>query len=172
MPKTRQQKEEAVKQLTQQLSEAKSLVLMSFSGLPVSDVNELRSKCREQGVEYLVAKRTLLKRALEESGVTLDMDKMGGSVALAFAFEDEVSGPKIVNEFSKVHEALKVVGGALEGKEITVEAVINLAQLPSKEELIAKVVGTIAAPLSGFVNVLQGNLRNLVYVLSAIQEKK
>jgi len=93
-------------------------------------------------------------------------------VATFMALGDEVSAARIVNNFSKTHEILQVFGGVLEGKFISVAMVKSLANLPSKQELLAKLVGSINAPVSGFVNVLAGNLRGLVGVLNNIAKSK
>ena len=93
-------------------------------------------------------------------------------VAIAFAMEDEVSSAKEITLFAKKNEAVKILGGILESKAISVEAVKQLASLPTREQLLAQVVGTISAPLTGFVNVMGGNVRGLVNVMNALKEKK
>jgi len=104
-----------------------------------------------------------------------DVDEKGldGKLAVVFGYQDEVTPAKVVNEFIKTNEAnLQINGGILENRFISKEQVISLAKLPSKLELLSKLVGTINAPVSGFVNVLAGNLRGFVTVLKAIEEKK
>ena len=92
---------------------------------------------------------------------------------LFFGYEDEVVPAKIVDEFKKTHEEqINFIGGVLENNFLSAEKIQELAKLPSKQELYAKIVGSLNAPISGFVNVLAGNMRNLVYVLKAIEEKK
>ncbi len=173
MPKTRQQKEQTVTELTDKLSATKSVVFATFTGLKVSDVNALRAECRQADVEYLVTKKTLLQRALDDAGITgVDPQAMDGGVVTILGMSDEVAPAKIVHEFAKAHEGMVISGGLLEQSFIATDKVIDLAQLPSKDELIAKVVGSLAAPLSGFVNVLQGNMRGLVFALKAIADQK
>lgn len=174
MPKTRQQKEVTVGQLTDSLKQTKSVVFATFSGLKVSDVNQLRDECRQASVGYQVAKKTLLKRSLEAAGLTdVDAAALGnGGVVTLLGLTDEVAPAKIVHTFAKTHEGMVIAGGILEQHFIDAAKVTQLAKLPSKEELIAKAVGSIAAPLSGLVNVLQGNLRGLVFALKAIQTSK
>ena len=165
MPKTRQEKEEAVKDLTEKVKNSKSLVFVDFDGLKVKEIEALRQKCREENVGYLVAKKTLMKLAFAEAGLTdTDPKTFDRGVATVFGYEDEVAPARIVSQFAKEHDALKTVGGVLEGKYVTSEKVIALSKLPSRDELLAKIVGSI--------NVLAGNLRGLVGVLNAIKDTK
>jgi large subunit ribosomal protein L10 len=172
MPKTRAQKEEIVDALAEKLGRMKSTVFTSVSGYTMDDANTLRAKGREQGVELLIAKKTLLVRALEKNGFTVAKDELNGSVLTTIGYDDEVAAAKIIAEFAKNREGIEIVGGLLEGQFVNSDAIKQLSSLPSKEELLAKVVGSINAPISGFVNVLAGNLRNFVQVLNAIKEDK
>jgi large subunit ribosomal protein L10 len=172
MPKTRAQKEEIVSELAEKLSRMKSTVFTSVSGYTMDDANALRTKGREQGVELLIAKKTLLVRALEKNGFTVGKDELNGSVLTTIGYDDEVAAAKLIAEFAKEREGIEIVGGLLEGQFVNSDAIKQLSSLPSREELLAKVVGSINAPISGFVNVLAGNLRNFVYVLNAIKEDK
>ena len=173
MPKTRQKKEEVVKDLTEKVKKAKSLVFVNFDGLKVKEVEELRQTFRKENIEYLVAKKTLMNIAFKDAGIeNFDAKDFEKEVATVIGYEDEVAPARMVEKFSKDHEALKSVGGVLEGKFVDRAKVVELSKLPSREELLAKVVGSINAPVSGFVNALAGNLRNLVYVLDAIKSSK
>ncbi len=173
MAKTRQQKEEAVKVLTEKIKQAKSLVFVNFDGLKVKEIEELRKQCRAENVGYLVAKKTLMKKAFKDAGLEeIDPKTFKKEAATVFGYEDEVAPARIVESFAKNHEALKAFGGVLENKFVDRGKIIELARLPSKIELLAKVVGSIKAPISGLVNVLSGNLRNLVYILNAIKDSK
>jgi large subunit ribosomal protein L10 len=173
MPKTRKQKEATVESLQQNLQTAKAVVFANFQGLTVAQSEELRKKCRGEGIKVLATKKTLLQRALEQVGLKdIDSRSFQGGVATFLAERDEVSAAKIVQTFSKDHELVTIFGGVLEGKFIDAVAVKNLASLPSKQELLAKMVGSMNAPVSGFVNVLAGNLCNLVGVLNNIKNAK
>lgn len=173
MPKTKVQKKEIISGLKGKLDEMKSAVFVNFSGIPVKEINELRNICRDENVGYVVAKKTLLKKVLGDIGFTdIKDDNFSGEVATVIGFEDEITPAKLISAFAKGHDKMKILGGVLEGSLIDEHKVKALAQLPSKQELIANVVGTIAAPLTGFVTVLSGNLRNFVYALNAIKEKK
>lgn len=172
MPKTKEQKKEILDSLKEKLQSSKSVVFSSDQGLDVKSVEELRNKMRENGGEYLVAKKTLLRIATEDLGENEVIDQLEGSVGVTLSYEDEVSGAQLLDKFAKDHEKLNIGGGILENKFILADMVKKLATLPSKEGLLAKLVGTLNAPMTGMVNVLSGNTRGLVNVLNAIKEKK
>ncbi len=172
MPKSRAQKEEIVSELAGHFGDMKAAVFTQISGFTMEDADKLRTKGREVGVTSFVAKKTLLVRALKEAGITAEMDGLQGSILTSVGSQDEVSAAKIVAAFIKDRQTMKMVGGVLEGKLVDGQAVKVLATLPSKQELLAKLVGTLNAPVSGFVNVLAGNLRGLVTVLGAVKDKK
>jgi len=172
MPKTRQAKELTIGQLTDLFRRAKSLVFATGEKIPVSEVEKLRREAKKQGAHYTVAKKTLLTRAMKDAGIELDAKSIKGNFATIVGLEDEVAPAKLVAAFAKDHEAMQIVGGVLEGKTMDAKAVIALAKLPGKQELLGKLVGTLQAPIGGFVNVLAGNLRGLVTVLKAVQDKK
>jgi large subunit ribosomal protein L10 len=166
-------KQAIIKQLTDAFGRAKAVVFTSYNGVSANDVNELRRKFRAQDSEYVVAKKTLLDIALRQSNFEgIQARTLAGEVAVAFGYSDEVAPAKILKEFTVTHEQMHVAGGILEGRFIAADQVRALASLPSKQELYARVVGTLQAPVSGFVNVLVGNLRGLVTVLKAIEDQK
>ena len=173
MAKTREQKEQTVSDLTTAFKSSKLAVLTDYRGLNVPAISELRSNLREVGISYTVAKNTLVKIALAAAEKNVDDTSVfAGPVGIAFG-EDEVAAARIVYEFSKTNGALEILGAIDEdGKVLSKEEVMALALLPSREQLLGQVVGTIAAPLSGLVRVLNGNVTGLVYALSAIAEKK
>ena len=140
--------------------------------MTVPEIGELRGKLREKNARMQVLKKTLIKIALKNVDVNVDPDELDGQVAIVYGGEDEIFSPKTLYEYSKDNEKLEILAGILDGKLIGADEVKNLAKLPSKEELLAKVVGSVKAPVSGFVNVLSGNLRNLVFALNAIKESK
>lgn len=172
MAKTRQQKEKELKSFADKFKNGKSLIFVNFTGLKVKEIEELRRNCRNAGVDYAVVKKRLIGLALKDAGIDFDSKSLENSVAVAIGREDEVVPAKVVYEFAKGHDALKAVGGILEKNFIDKNQVEALAKLPSKDELLAKVVGSINAPVSGFVNVLAGNLRSLLYALNAVKEAK
>lgn len=173
MPKSKQQKQEAVASLVKNLKEAKGVVFANFQGLTVAQTEDLRGQCFKDSVDMLVVKKTLVKRAFDEAGLTVtDPDNFEGGVATFTSSADEITPAKIVATFAKKHELVSVFGGILEGKFIDTLMVKKLAALPSKQELLSKMVGSLNAPISGFVQVMAGNLRGLVQVLNAYKESK
>ena len=174
MAKTKIKKQEILRDLNAKFDRAKSVVFARFNAVKVVDNEDLRNQLRNEASEYYVAKKTLLNLALKEKNFSgFDPRETDGQTAVIFGYEDEVAPAKILNKFIKDHsEQVSFLGGILEGRLIEPNQVKALADLPSREELYAKLVGSINAPVSGFVNALAGNLRNLVGVLNAIQEKK
>jgi len=173
MAKTRREKEEIVAELTDKFRKMKSASFTSISGYTMEHANVLREKATEQGGEVFVAKKTLILHAAKEAGLEgVDSDSLKGSILTAVGYEDEVSSAKLMKEFAKELDTATLVAGVLEGKWLSKEEIEQLASLPSKEELYARLVGSINAPVSGFVNVLAGNIRNLSNVLNAIKDQK
>lgn len=171
MAKTKEQKTQIIEQIALELKEAKSAVLIDYKGLKVKDSEELRTLLRSKGATLSVAKNTLVKIALKKEGISFNEEIFKKPVAIAFSKEDEVAPAKEISLFAKKNQAVEILGGILESKMIDADSVKRLAELPTKEELLAKAVGSIASPLSGMVNVLAGNIRSLVSVLKNIETK-
>ncbi len=174
MPKNKVQKRDILKKIESNISRAKSIIFTKFDALKVEENEDLRQELKAENNEYYVAKKTLLDLAFRNSQIKgLEIKNFDGKVAAVFGFGDEISPAKIVDKFRKGREEkLEFLGGILENNFVSAKAVNELAKLPSRTELYAKMVGTMNAPISGFVNALAGNLKNLVYVLKAIEEKK
>ena len=170
MPKTKAQKKEILDDLKEKITKQKAIVLIDFTGLKVKDIFGLRKKLKAAGSELKVAKKTLMGIIFKDRGLEIDFKKIKGEIALAFGYEDEISAAKIIHQLSLQNQNLKILGGFFENKFVESEKVIELAQLPAKEELLARLVGSIASPISGFVNVLQGNIKGLICVLNAIKK--
>ena len=170
---TRNQKHELVKELTEKIKAAKSVVFVDFKGLKVKDATILKRSLRAAGVEYVVVRKTLIDIALKNAGIEgANIAKVEGQVALSLSNLDEVAAAKIIDTFAKTNENVKMLGGVLGTQLMNAAEVKALAKVPSKEQLLGQLVGTLNAPISGFVNVLAGNLRGLVQVLNAISEVK
>ncbi len=180
---TREKKENILKDLTDKFNRAKAAILIDFNKLPVSKTMELRRNLKSIDAEYKVSKKTLISRVLKSGHFEdVDLDNFKTQVGIVFSYIDPVATAQSVWKFSKVNEALKILGGFLlarrslgEGGEFNwqdKDRIIELAKLPSREILLWQLVRTIAAPLSGLVGVLQGNVRNLVSVISQIKLKK
>lgn len=170
--KTLQAKKIVVNALSEKVKAAKSIVLADYRGLTVEQDTELRNALRKAGVEYKVVKNTLTRFAAKENGLDGLDPFLNGPTAMATSETDPVAPAKVLAEYAKKYDKLELKAGVVEGKVIDVNGIKALAELPPREVLIAKVLGTFNAPISGFVNVLNGNLRGLAVVLNAIAEKK
>ncbi len=173
MAKSRIKKESEIKEFVDGFTKSNAVVFADLSGLKVNDASSFRRIAKKEDVAINMAKKTLLKIALKEAAVTaVDAKDLGGSVSMLFGFGDAVAPAKVLEEFRKMHAGVKVLGGILEGKWMSADQVVALAKLPSKQQLLGQLVGTLNAPISGFVNVLAGNLRGLVTSLNAIKDAK
>jgi len=172
--KTNQEKRDAVEFLEEKFEKAQGIVFTDFRGLKVSQMNELRSKFFEAGgVEFLVAKNTLTRIALKNTGteVTTD-DLLSGPTGMGIGYEDPVLPAKVLADFAKANKKLEFKGALVDGEFYGVDRIKDLAALPPVDQLRAMVIGGITSPLSGFVGVLNETLRSFVGVLDAIIEKK
>ncbi len=175
MPKNKIQKGEIFRTLNEKIKKSKSMVFAGFNAFGVKDNENLRDQLRATGSEYYVAKKTLMNLALKENNLDINVRDFDGKVAAIFSYEDEVAPAKVLGTFRKDKDKegrIFFLGGILEGKLLSKQQVEALSELPSKLELQSRLVGTLNAPISGFVNVLGGTLRSLVTVLKAIEEKK
>jgi len=162
---TRKQKEQIVEELADKIKRQQSLIFTDVTGVNVSEIQDLRRKLRESEIEYKMAKKSLIDLALKKEKQDIDISDFNGSIALAFGYNDPIMPAKIL------HNKVKILGGIMENKVLTVDEVKELALIPSKPELLAMFIGSLKAPINGFVNVLGGVTRNLVGVLNAINNK-
>lgn len=165
-------KEAAVAEVQERLSRTQSVVFFDYRGLTVAEVTELRNKMRAQNVEYRVLKNTIVLRAAENLGIQGLGDVLKGPTAVAFGYDDPVAPAKVLVDFIKAAKKTQIKGGVLGGQAMDAKAIESLADLPSKEELLAKMLGSLNAPVTGFVMVLSGVLRSVLYTLNAIKESK
>ncbi|MFA5792457.1 MAG: 50S ribosomal protein L10 [Candidatus Gracilibacteria bacterium] len=172
MATTRLKKEEVLKELIEKFSRAKSVAFGQYSGLTMEQLSKMRNEMRKNSVEFKVAKKTLFKIAAKEQGLELPDDIMEGTCGVAFSFEDSIAGPRIIKKMSKNFEALKLMGGIMEGKVMTVSQMKEIADLPSKEELLTKFALLLRAPLQSFYGALQTPLGSFARGLKAYAEKK
>ena len=169
---TKAQKEQLIATVIEKVKASKALVFADFKGLTVKEVTTLKRELRTSGSSMMVLKKTLLNIALKEAGIDVNGRKLDGQVAVAFS-ADEVSAAKAVADFAKAFKDKKIiVGGSLGVKALSVAEVKALAMLPTQDEMRAKLVGTLQAPISSFVRVLGGNISGFVRVLQAVADKK
>ncbi len=168
MPLAREQKQQILDDLEEKFSKQKAMVFVDFSGLGVKDLTELRKKMREKDCEFKVAKKTLIQGAFKKSEPKIGekIRELQGEIALGFGYTDEVLAFKILGDFSRINGNLKLLGGLMGGEFLEANRAIVISELPTKQELLAKMVGSVSAPISGFINTLQGNIKGLIYVLA------
>ncbi|MFA6183955.1 MAG: 50S ribosomal protein L10 [Parcubacteria group bacterium] len=169
---TRVQKEDLVKELTEKIKASKSIVFADYSGVKATDINNLKSRLKKEGTNLRVVKKSLVDISLKNAQIEIDMKSLVGQMAITISDNDEVAPARILSKFAKENENLKILGGVLGVKGMSAQEVLALAKLPSKEEMLAKLVGTLNAPLTGLVNVLSGNTRGLVNVIKAIADSR
>jgi len=169
MALTKEQKKNIVKEISENIANQKAMVFVSVKGLKAAELFDLRNQLKESDCLISVVKKTLLNIAFKENKIKVDEKSLLGQVALVFGFKDEITPAKTVYQFSLKNENLEILAGFFQDKFINKEEVITLAKTPSKEELLARIIGSIKAPISGFANVLQGNIKGLVYVLTQIK---
>lgn len=170
--KVLESKQVFVEELAAKIKSASAGVLVDCKGLNVAQDTKLRRELRAAGIEYSVVKNTMLRFAAQKIGFDALDEHLSGMSALAISQDDPVAAARILNGFAKKNEALKIKAGFVDGAPITADDVRNLADLPSREELVARALGGLNAPISGFVGVLSATMRGLVVALQAIAEKQ
>jgi len=170
--KVLERKKQVVQELSESIKSAKSIVFADYRGLTVEQDTELRSALRKAGVEYKVVKNTLTKLAANENGLNDLEPHFNGPTSMAFSDQDVIAPAKVMVEYAKKYEKLELKAGVIEGNIFDVKGIEAIASLPSKEELLAKAMGSLMSPITGLVNVLNGNIRGLVIALNAIAEKQ
>ncbi len=154
-------KKEVVAEITDKLQRSAAAVVVDYRGLKVEEVTELRKQCREKGLEYKVYKNTLTRMAAENAGMNELVQELVGPNAIVFSYDDPVAAAKVASEFAKTHKNLELKAGIVEGVLYKEDKLTEFASIPSREELIAKLLGSFKAPLSNFA-----------YLVKAIIDKK
>ncbi len=167
-----QQKIEIVEAYSERFKEAKGVYLADYKGIDVLTVTEMRKQFRESGVEYKVLKNRLAKRALNNAGISELDDFLNGVTAFIITDDDPVSPAKIIKEFNKKDEILRVKAVFVEGKVLSVEDAKKLADLPSRDALLSQFVGVLQAPMTKFAATLQASMQKLARTLDAVKESK
>ena len=167
-----EQKKQLVAALAADLKESCTGVIVNYKGINVADDTKLRKQLREAGSTYKVVKNTMLKRALDEAGIEGLEGVLEGTTAIAYNKEDYVVSAKILSEFAEKSKTFELKAGFVDGNALDAAGVKELAALPPKEVLVAKALGGLNAPITGFVTVLNGTLKGLVVAINAIAEKQ
>ena len=167
-----QEKAEAIDELAEQLSRARLAILTDYRGLSVTGLQGLRATLRPLNAEFKIAKNTLTRIASEKAGIEGLTPMLEGPLALVLAYDDVVAPSKAISDFARTSRILTIKGGVLENSIVTAREIEDLATLPSREELLGKLLGLINSPIQGLVNVLSGPSRSFVQVLNAYAEKQ
>jgi large subunit ribosomal protein L10 len=168
----RNEKEAVIAEVTQLLSETDNLFVSDYRGLTMAELSELRVKLRGSGASFKVVKNTLGTIAAERAERHMLKEMLAGPTAVTFCGDDLVGAAKTLADFARTHPRLEVRGGLLESSLVDANGVKALATLPARDVLVAQVVGTMAAPLTGFVTVLQGTIGGFVRALNQVAEQR
>lgn len=172
MAVTKKMKEQTLAELVKNFEQAKTVVFSQYQGTNVKNMRMLRKKLHDENVTFQVARKTLMTLAAKKVGFDQIPDEyMQGPIGLAFGMGDAIAPAKIVHEFTKTAETVRIVGAIFEGKLMSAADVKVIAMLPSKEVLIAKLLGSMKAPISGFYSVLHGLLSGFVRTLDGVAKK-
>lgn len=168
---TRQQKEKLVADYVNWLQRSQALFLIEYAGLTMIQIDELRGKVRQTGGQFHIIKNTLGKVAFKEVGLTFPEEFLDGSTAIVFAFQDAPAIAKIVSEYARANEVVKIKGGYLDNQPISLESVKSLAELPPLPVMRAQLLGLLSAPASKLVRTLAEPARQLASVLKSYADK-
>ena len=168
----RPEKVAKIAEVKELLTNSKCTILVDYCGLTVAQDTKLRRAMRQAGVKYSVVKNNFVRIAAQEAGIEGLDSFLEKSTAIASSPEDPVAVAKILTDFAKENKVMTIKVGVLDGKVIGAEDIKALASLPSREVLLAKMLGSMMSPISGLANVLQGTIRNFVYVLDAVRKEK
>jgi large subunit ribosomal protein L10 len=168
---SRAKKEELVKQYVEQFNSSEAIIITDYRGLKVTELEKLRAKIREANGGFSIVKNTLVRRALTEAGLPVPDEMLVGPVGIGFCGSNISEVTKVITEFAKENELMKIKGGLMGDKLVNEAAIQDLAELPSLETLRARLLGLINAPASQLVGVLSGGVRQVVNVIHAYSEK-
>jgi large subunit ribosomal protein L10 len=168
----RQEKDTSIAELREKLGDARGAVLTDYRGLSVAEITELRTLLRKSAVEYKVVKNTLARLAVKDTGLAGLSLYLEGPTAIAISRKDPVAASKAVSAWAKGRPTFTIKGGVVEGRVVGPAEVAELAELPSREVLLARLAGAVQAPLQGLVQVLSAPLQGLVRVLEQVRQRK
>ena len=169
---TRDQKSTIVSELSDRFSRQRISLFSDIRGISVAKLSQFRRELKQLGAEFKVAKKTLLKRSLDGAGIALEPKELEGEIGIIFGYEDQVAPAKAAVKFGKANQTFKLLKGILDGKVIEGVAVVALAKLPSREQLLGQVASVLQAPIRNLAVVLQANMKNLAVVLNQVTGNK
>lgn len=170
--KTREEKEKIVSDLKNRLVNSSSYILTDYHGLSVPKMQELKSSLKELGADFTVAKNTLLNLGAKGAKKEIDKSSLEGPTAILFSGDNAIESIKKLVAFIKKNNLPRIKSGSFDNRLINKEEILAISRIPGRQELYAKVVGSLNSPLYGIVGVLSANMRNLVYALSEIGKSK
>ncbi len=162
---TKEKKKNIIDEIRQNISKQEAIFFVNYKGLKGDEINDFRNNLQKSNSKLIVARKTLVRIAFQEEGIEFDPVSLDGEVGFVFGFEDGVTTAKIIRKFDK-EELISFLGGFYEGKILSAEEARCVSEIPSKEELLSQLVGSLSSPATSFVQVLQGNIRGLLNVLS------
>lgn len=165
-------KESIVEAVREKFAKSKATFITEYQGIKAVEMNEIRKAFRDSSVEMKILRNTLAKRAITGSDAEVLSDKLAGPVAIVFSYKDAAAAAKKLTEFAKEKPNLKIRAGSLGKKVISINEIKALAELPPREVLLAKLLGSMKSPATGFVGVLSGVQRKFLYALNAVKDKK
>jgi large subunit ribosomal protein L10 len=173
MSKTKQQKQETVKQYSELLKDNNSIIVFRPNGITANEASSLKKELHNLKANFNVVKNTLFKISLKDSNLPEIESFAGGENAVIFCSESNITdSAKLISEFIKKSEKGEITAGILSGKKLEKTQVVELASLPPKDQLLGQLLSVFNGPMRGLVTVLNGNMRELVYALNAIKETK
>ncbi len=172
MALTKEKKKEIIDDVRGNIANQKVIYFVNYKGLKAREVESLREELKDHDANIMVVKKTLAKIAFEEENIDFDPEEIDGELAFVFGYGDVVSPAKAISDFAKDYKKLEILGALLDESVLEAGKVEKLADLPSKDQLRAQLVATLASPISGFVGVLEGNIKGLINVLKREAEKK
>jgi large subunit ribosomal protein L10 len=165
-------KAEKIEEIKSNIEKAQVAILTEYKGFSVEEITKLRRAIQENGGDYMVTKNTLAKIAVKGTPYEVMADSMKGPIAIAFGFQDQVGPAKAIAKFIKDTKKGSILGGAMDGKLLSVAEVEAISKLPSKEELIAKMLGSINSPASGIVGSINAVMSQLTRTMAAVRDSK
>ena len=171
MPVSKQKKQETIEELKEMLSRSQVVIVSDYRGLTAARMSQLRNKLRPLNSKVLVAKNTLVLKSLEELGLPQPEELLQGPTALSIIFGEMAQPVRAVLDFTREADVFKVRGGIMGDRVVSLREVQMLPQLPAAEVLRAQALGGVVSPISGFIGVLDGAIRGLLYVLNARAEQ-
>jgi len=169
---TKERKREIINDYTQWMKNSRALIITEYKGLPMKELDTLRARMRENGGEYHVVKNTLGKLAFEQAGLKMPEGLFEGTTAIGFAFEDAPSVAKMISEYARTSDFLKIKGGYLGDRVITAQDVKDLAELPPLPVMRARILGVIMAPASQIARTIAEPARMIAAVVKAYVDKE